>query len=592
MAVSMLDNLSIKKKAPNVDRDLFATLAEMSAYSENYLPDVFECNVVEDGKRYRFNRNNPIIPTYGKWREVAGNELQDMEQVTKNKEDIAIIKGDSTVEGSMDAKVTATLNEAKLYTDEQIAKMSTAEAIVCDTKPSRADGVTSYTKEGNPFTTEDSEIWFYYEEDGKLFQTIWIDEVETTIVSAGSVNFEDYVSKTYDVVEEFTGDEADVDKIPNLQALKNLEARIQGKLDKKVTGNPIVDDLMSEDSEAPLSANQGRVLNESIGKKMDAKIIGEDIGNKILGTDNEGNVIVKSLDNSIDASSENTVKNKVIAEALDGKVSVRQDPSMRGRVLAINDAGECVFVSMASAGGNSAELVGYTNAVAPEVDNVQAMLDKLSDTVLYKGVSITEMTLVGGSTINEYGAEYNSGSLSIVICTNKSPDELQSMTITDSQVGVVALEINNNIKYDVADVTNSKRTFVVSATDGKSTATKSVVVDFGYYMRWGVAEILPSDEAGRISFISNLTDKKLTMDVSDTSGNYSFNAGSGQYAYFAVYEPHSSKAGVVKINGFDTDLELEGVINMPSEANPSITYPVKIYRTGRSGLGQFTAIIS
>ena len=592
MAVSMLDNLSIKKKAPNVDRDLFATLAEMSAYSENYLPDVFECNVVEDGKRYRFNRNNPVIPTYGKWREVTGNELQDMEQVTKNKEDIAIIKGDSTVEGSMDAKVTATLNEAKLYTDEQIAKMSTAEAIVCDAKPSRVDGVTSYTKGGNPLTTEDSEIWFYYEEDGKLLQTIWIDEVETTIVSAGSISFEDYVSKTYDVVEEFTGDEADVDKIPNLQALKNLQARIQGKLDEKVTGNPIVDDLMSEDSEAPLSANQGRVLNESIGKKMDAKIVGEDIGNKILGTDNEGNVIVKSLDNSIDASSENAVKNKVIAEALDGKLSLKQDPSVKGRVVSFDENGELIFVSFAAASGDSAELVGYTNSSVPEAESVKEVLDILSDKVLYEPVAITEMTLVGGTVSNEYGTDYTSESLSISIGVNKASDQLQSVTLTDSQTGISVLDINNELKYNVTENTNSQRTFTVSATDGKSTATRSITIKFGYYMRWGVASELPSDEVGRINLINGLANKKLTMNTSDVSGNYSFNAESGKYAYLAIYEPHSSKAGTVKINGFDTDLELEGVINMPSIANPNVTYPVNIYRTGRAGLGQFTAIIS
>ena len=72
MAISLLDNIAIKKKSPNVERDLFATIADMAAYNENYLPDVFECNVIEDGNRYRYNRTNIVDETLGRWRLVEG----------------------------------------------------------------------------------------------------------------------------------------------------------------------------------------------------------------------------------------------------------------------------------------------------------------------------------------------------------------------------------------------------------------------------------------------------------------------------------------------------------------------------------------
>lgn len=89
MAISLLDNIAIKKKSPNVERDLFATIADMAAYNENYLPDVFECNVVEDGNRYRYNRTNIVDPVFGKWRIVesgAGAELIDYYKKTETDE--------------------------------------------------------------------------------------------------------------------------------------------------------------------------------------------------------------------------------------------------------------------------------------------------------------------------------------------------------------------------------------------------------------------------------------------------------------------------------------------------------------------------
>ena len=55
MAISILEGFDYGGKLPNFQRDLFETIADMVNYSENYLPDIFECNVKENGKRYRFN---------------------------------------------------------------------------------------------------------------------------------------------------------------------------------------------------------------------------------------------------------------------------------------------------------------------------------------------------------------------------------------------------------------------------------------------------------------------------------------------------------------------------------------------------------
>ena len=74
MAISLLDNLNIRKKKPNVERDAFNTLADMKAYNENYLPDVFIALCYEDRCLYKFDRDNTIDEITGKWRKFeTGN---------------------------------------------------------------------------------------------------------------------------------------------------------------------------------------------------------------------------------------------------------------------------------------------------------------------------------------------------------------------------------------------------------------------------------------------------------------------------------------------------------------------------------------
>ena len=72
MPVSMLDNFNIRKSSPNVERDMFATIEDMRAYNENYLPQVFIATCVEDGCLYIFNKSNEVNPITGRWRKFEG----------------------------------------------------------------------------------------------------------------------------------------------------------------------------------------------------------------------------------------------------------------------------------------------------------------------------------------------------------------------------------------------------------------------------------------------------------------------------------------------------------------------------------------
>ena len=72
MALSFLDNVDYRGKKPNFTRDLFADIATMAAFNENYLPYVIMACNEEDGQPYVFNRDNAVDATLGKWRPIEG----------------------------------------------------------------------------------------------------------------------------------------------------------------------------------------------------------------------------------------------------------------------------------------------------------------------------------------------------------------------------------------------------------------------------------------------------------------------------------------------------------------------------------------
>lgn len=110
MAISLLDGLSIKKQSPDVERQLFDDISAMAAFDERYLPDVYEANIKADGSRWRFNRNNEVDATTGKWRAVSGG-LGDIEASEDEEEgiitDVEIIEG--TTEEVECTRITTTI---------------------------------------------------------------------------------------------------------------------------------------------------------------------------------------------------------------------------------------------------------------------------------------------------------------------------------------------------------------------------------------------------------------------------------------------------------------------------------------------------
>ena len=61
MSLTFGDNISYQGKKPLDSRSIFKTIADMKAYSENYLPPLAMCQNEEDGKIYTYDVFYPRI---------------------------------------------------------------------------------------------------------------------------------------------------------------------------------------------------------------------------------------------------------------------------------------------------------------------------------------------------------------------------------------------------------------------------------------------------------------------------------------------------------------------------------------------------
>lgn len=681
MAVSMLDNFNIRKSAPNVERDMFQTVADMKDYNENYLPQVFIATCVEDGCIYIFNKGNLVDDITGKWRKFEGgsadllnyynktevnallenkvdketgkglstNDYDDAEkgQVQQNKEDIITLNGGITVEGSVNYKVAAGVNEAKTYTDEQLALLNVEEAIKCDAQPTydSATNKITYVKDGTSYTIDADAIWFYYEDNDKLMQSILLDGTWTTIVSAGGVNFSDYVSKTTDVVSDYTGEEAVTNKIPDLAAMKDLQTIVETELAAKLDiaqGAVNADKAVITDAEGnitltPLSTLGGDAENVSytntdfptytdVDKALDA------IFTKLYYVDpaivsfnaylaNRQAEDFTTWTHEVTADSRETYlinENKIIWE-FDRQDMSKSNPwhAISFKKIDFTNINKIFFKIASGEEQNSYWTYEQSEKYLPFLcilDDIPSdfyILDEWAETPLGQ---ISLITTANTERSGELDTSNITGEKYI----------LYNSTCVDSELDYIILESNGapitNFQYEngqtieggvsftwsynkdittqsltdctLADETvrnatyandiSASKTFTLSCGDGEKTASKSLAFQFMNKIYWGVAADQDSyDDA----FILDLSGKKLATNA---KGSYNFTAGTGQYCYFALPTSWSIS---VKVNGFDTDLDT--VVASRSFTNASgYTTTYKIVRLHQASLGTLTAVVS
>lgn len=157
MSISLLDNLSIKKQAPDVERQLFNDVDEMVAFSTNYLPDVYECNVKSTGARYRFDRNNHAYDAQlGYWKLVSGSQLGDLE--ASEDEDTSYVTSVEIADTLENIECTKTVTTV----GNEITTIVTANADSSDPDTLKAGDIVSIVKEINGIV-----VYEYYYTDNE-----------------------------------------------------------------------------------------------------------------------------------------------------------------------------------------------------------------------------------------------------------------------------------------------------------------------------------------------------------------------------------------------------------------------------------------
>lgn len=564
MSVSMIDNISYKGRLSDNIRSMFATVADMAAFSEDYLPDVYVTLCAEDGLQYKFIRSNTVDPVLGKWRVVGGGsgdlssyytksqvntllddkvdkvtgkglssedftaedkaKLDSLEnfddtvldsRITANEDAIEVLNGNSSVTGSVDSKVAACLTDSKSYTDTSVQNAIRQTAIVCDAKPTISGNIITYQKDGNTYNiASDNKTKFYYTTNGVNYSTIWIDGTEFTDTLA-SVNFSDYVSKTNDVVSTYTGQEADKTKIPDLAALDDLKDIVDDSLDDKVN--------------------------------------------------------VSDIETTISSASDNPVASSALYTEFAKKVDIQQGTANEGKVLKVNDEGNLVLADPSALGADAAS-ISYTNASYSSLDNVKKALDNLLEKVYYVDPAIDSFTMTPSTTEYEIGSTVDT--LTFAWTYNKS---IVSQTLTDC---TLADENVRTATYSSTPISSNK-TFTLTASDGTKTVTASKSITFKNKIYWGSAAL---PETFTSAFILALTGKKFATNY---KGSYDITVGSGEYGFVCC--PASwNIPNICKIGGFATQLVDCGSISFTNSSGASSLY--KIVRTNISGLGSITMV--
>lgn len=402
MAVSMLDNISYKGKKPDNVRSYFETIADMVAFSENYLPDVYITLCGEDNNQYKFVRSNEVDPILGKWRLLEGggggdlssyytktetNNLLDnkvdkvsgkglstndftdayKQQIDDNKTAIDTLNGDSSVVGSVDSKVATAYSNATSYTDTECAKkvdkvsgkgLSTND--FTDELKTKLDNLENYddTALGNRVTANENAITVL---NGDTTVNGSVDKKVATCLT-------DSKSYTDTSVQNAIRQTAIVcDSKPTLSG--NTITYYQGGVEKTITsdnktkfyytsGGENYSTIWIEDTEftdTVASVNFSDYVSKtndvtSIYSGSDAdktkipNIGAMDALKSLVDTELDEKVNISDVESSISFSSDNPVKSSALYTEFAKKVDVEQGSANEGKILQVNSNGNLGLV--------------------------------------------------------------------------------------------------------------------------------------------------------------------------------------------------------------------------------------------------------
>ncbi|MCQ2576537.1 MAG: hypothetical protein MJ162_07315 [Treponema sp.] len=611
MAVSILEGFDYGGNLPNFSRDLFETVADMVAFSEDYLPPVFECNVQENGKRYRYNVSNSVDPELGKWREASSGDADLSNYYTKKEIDENIIEpleekvdanaeniGDlSTLEvatwtdlvtavnglyNSLLSSITYTVESSKkilrlTYRNSETKDIDIS-AIVGEVKLSELSDVDSLNVlDGNVLAYDNASSKFKPKDLklGELLQTAkdYTDEQIAESEKASAMDCDEkpvyddatgeitYISQgvtyhTKDTNTWFYYKTADT--VVQTRWINGVEFTIDLSninLDDYVKTNKVAAEYTGDDSEDKTKVATLKCLDDLKG------IISDLLADKVNVSDIVDNLTSTDTDKPLSAN-----QGKELKDLIDGleedKLSIQQDEELKGKIPVVGEDGKLTFQE----GSSTAENVSYENENYPLQTNVKKALDAIWAKLDYVKPEITSFTMDPATTEYEVGQEVTEIDFAWTYNKDVTSQSLSDVSLTD--------EKDRSAKWTGSLKTT--KTFTLSCGDGENSASATKTISFKNKIYWGSAAI---PEEFNSAFILGLSKNQFATSY---KGKYNVTVGSGEYAFVCC--PASwNMPNICKIGGFGTDLVNVGEFSFTNASGGTSSY--KIVRTTHEGLG-------
>ena len=400
--ISILDQFDLRAKKQNFQRDAFETIADMKAFSENYLPPIFDAYCYEDGKKYRYNASNEILEDTGKWRvigeggggdlssyytktetnnllnnkvdkasgkDLSTNDFTDAykQQIDDNKTAIDTLNGDSTVVGSVDYKVANGVTEANTYTDTECAK--------------KVDKVSGKGLSTNDYTTEEKTKLANLEnyDDTALANRVSANEDAITVLN-GDTTVNGSVDKKVATCLSDSKDYTDVsiqnairqtaivcDAKPTLSG--TTITYYQGGVEKTITSdnktkfyytdnnvnystifieNTEFTDTVASVNFSDYVSKTNDVTSTYTGSDADKtkvpNIASMDALKALVDTDLADKFDTADIESSVSSSSSNPVSSSALYNKFAEKVDIDQGSANEGKILQVNSSGNLALV--------------------------------------------------------------------------------------------------------------------------------------------------------------------------------------------------------------------------------------------------------
>ena len=375
------ENFTYSGTSQNFERDSYATIAEMKAVRAKKMPSIFHATCEETGKLYIYNKANSDDEILGKWREVGSGSINGGNADTVNNHTV-----------NSDVPENAVFTDT-VYDDTDI-RAELAEKADAAAIPNK---VSDLNNDSNYQTAEQ------------------VNNIVTVEIAK--------------VVS---------DAPENLNTLKEMSDWIAGHENDASAMNSAISN--NKTSIETLQTNVSNI-NTSLGGKLNKTFIGDDVGNKVLSTDENGNVVLKD-----NGSNEGT-----------------------------------------------AETTSYTNANYPDYTNVDLALNALFNKVYYVKPTCSLSVDKQGGTF-EMGTVI-SAPITFNWTTNK---DIKSQTLTGCTLADASVR---SATYNT-DVSSDK-IFTLTVSDDENSASSSVSYKFVNNVFWGSASIADTYDSAFINALPN-----------------------------------------------------------------------------------------